>query len=394
MKYLHGLVEELRNRVAHGSRIVKREIFDQPVDFIEEPSVRNIEILDERVVKHVEIVNIKRPSGDIFALDSSSRVVETPYVFIAIASGSIHSRFTGRGLDVPHAESLIGISEPCCKHISVIPEVEIESSFIERLKNTPGILASNPLGVPYSNSYDKQLVLAELRLHVENCLLEKFLNSDLAMRDTTIFIDGPLIHPVHYHSEARVIRRGEESLDETSGVEYQNKQRSELIKGLREKGVVSIGVVKRLHRSYYLSSVDPVGIGVGRINDEAYISAMILSGRINVRAPVMIGPIRIKHESLGLSRLMWYIVAPRRLYPATGAMGNFVAYRVELFDQRDAEKTLGYVLYDSLHMGSYLPLSILIVDKRVKKITSSITSYLLYTTGLSEEATAQYISIL
>jgi len=162
------------------------------------------------------------------------------------------------------------------------------------------------------------------------------------------------------------------------------------------RGVLVAGVVKRLMRSYYLSSIDPFGIAMGLVSDETYLYTLINTRNPEPGKPVVVGPIRVKHEIPNAPRIMWYLAIPRRLHPVPGRMGNYLVFRVEVFESSEWSENdiLGYIVYDSLYMGSLLPLSILITDKRVKKITSSITSYLLYTTGLSEESTSQYISVL
>lgn len=395
MIQLQRFIDELRARLTRESRILKQDTGFQILEFIDEAPIKQVEILAEKIVKSIDIDKIKKPPGDIYALDSSSRIVETPYLFIAIGAGSIHSRFTGRSIDVPHTASLLGLEEPYCRHITLIPEIEIDEATRSMINSAPGLLAQNPLGIPYSHLYDKHLLLAELRLDIETCLLDRFSSqmSPEGMAGTVVFIDGPLIYPSLYPVESEINQQERTRLASTS-INHYNRRRSEIIRKLWSKGIVTIGVVKRLHRSFYLSGINPVGLKVGRISDEAYVSTMILTGKLSIDKPALIGPIRVKHDTLDVTRTMWYIVAPRRIYPVSSSMGNFIVYRVEVLGNEYDDRVVDYVLYDSLRMGSLLPLSILVVDKRVKKLTSSITNYILYTTGLSEEATSQYITII
>lgn len=392
--YIQEFIEELKKKVSTGGRITKEETPRGILEFLDEAPRRNLEVLSDKIARSIDF-KPRRVESEIYAMDTSSRAIEVPYVFMSIGAGSVYSRLNGKCVDIPSTTSIIGLEEPLCKHLVLVPEVELEEELINRLGKSPGIMVSNPLGVPYSSTYDKHMILVELRLNLENCLLRRFIEQGLNEK-AVLFIDGPLIHPSLPAQESQFITSKEKLKIYVESIEYLNKERVNLISKLIEQHTVVLGIVKRLHRSYYLSNIDPVGLSVGKINDEAYISTLILRNMITIDKPIVIGPLSLKHEYMNITRLMWYIVVPRRLYPLTGGMGNYVTYRVEAFNagQVDPEKILEYVFYDSLNTGSLLPLSILIVDRRVKKLTSSITSYLLYSTGLSEEATSQYISIL
>ncbi|MEM4718125.1 MAG: DNA double-strand break repair nuclease NurA [Desulfurococcaceae archaeon] len=394
MSYIQIFIEELKRRVTAGSRITREETPGSALEFLDEAPRRDLEVLSDKIARPMDF-KPRRVDSDIYAMDTSSRAIEAPYVFISIGAGSVYSRFSGRGIDVPDIKSIIGLEAPCCKHIAIVPEVELESDIIDKFGKYPGVMIANPLGITYSSIYDKHIVLVELRLSLENCLLRRFVEQGLDDK-VILFIDGPLIYPSIPVHETRYLVNKEKLKIYIDSIEYLNMERLILITKLIEKSVVLLSVVKRLQRSYYLSIIDPMELSVGRINDEAYISTLTLRNLLPIDKPVIIGPLGLKHESKNITRLMWYIVVPRRLYPMTGGIGNYVTYRVEPIDTIDEEpdKILEYILYDSINMGSLLPLSILIVDRRVKKLTSSITSYMLYSTGLSEEATSQYISVL
>lgn len=392
MSYLSGLINDLRKRVSVTSRLEDSGSRDLPVVFEETPS-RHVEITSREFIKTLNVKPL-RPQGELYALDSSSRVVETPYLFLGIGAGSIFSRFTGRGIDVPSPSSLLGLEKPLCKHILLIPGIEVsEQEWL--LLDIPGVLTKNPLGKPYTSSYNKQLALGELRISLENCILSIFNSSNLAVVNNILLVDGPLIYPkirVFEHiEEAQVVKT-----IYSESIEYLNKERVEVLREIMNRGVLVAGVVKRLMRSYYLSSIDPFGIAMGLVSDETYLYTLINTRNPEPGKPVVVGPIRVKHEIPNAPRIMWYLAIPRRLHPVPGRMGNYLVFRVEVFESSEWSENdiLGYIVYDSLYMGGLLPLSILITDKRVKKITSSITSYLLYTTGLSEESTSQYISVL
>jgi len=394
MKHLSMIAEELRKIVSSGAKLTRLDSSSNPILLVEEASNRQIEVIGEKLVKTLEYTRLKPPS-DLYALDSSSRVIETPYLFLAIGAGSVFSRFTGRGFDVPHASSILGLEEPLCRHILLVPEVELESDILNSIMDIPGVLTKNPLGTQYSSYYNKHIALVELRLFIENCLLEKFHDSSLVNDKPVLLIDGPLLYPKTIITESTYPSPRERIKTYIDSLDYLNKQRSKVVDNLIESGIYVAGIVKRLNRSYYLSTIDPFGLSTGKINDEAYIGTLITRMKPSISRSLLIGPLRVKQEAGGMGRLLWYIVASRRIYPAPGRMGNYAVFRVEIPESIESknQELLGYVFYDSLNTGSLLPLSILIVDKRVKKISSSITTYLLYTTGIPIEATSQYITM-
>ncbi|MEM1638809.1 MAG: DNA double-strand break repair nuclease NurA [Desulfurococcaceae archaeon] len=395
MKYLASLIDDLKKRVANGSRVVKEDSSVKPIEIIDDVAPRQIEVLEEPAIKQAQI-KTSLPIEDIFALDTSSRVIETPYVFIGIGAGSVYSRLTGRGFDAPHAASILGLEKPLCNHVVVIPEIELEQDFTNKISSMSGVLASNPIGIPYTSGYSKHVVLMELRLMIELCLMKTFLNSNYATPGSTLLIDGPITYPFYFPAETSLTWSRDKLKTYSDSLEFLNSERVKIVDRLMKQGVLVVGIVKRLVKSYYLSSVDPAKLSVGRINDEAYIMMLLLRVNKTLEKPFIIGPIRVKHETSNITRLMWYIVVPRRIYPITSGMGNFVSYRVELLENNSHRKdyVLEQIFYDSFHTGSLLPLSLLVVDRRVKKVTSSMVTYLLYMTGLTEESTGQYISVL
>ncbi|MEM1773104.1 MAG: hypothetical protein QXQ71_04720 [Desulfurococcaceae archaeon] len=152
MKYLASLIDDLKKRVANGSRVVKEDSSVKPIEIIDDVAPRQIEVLEEPAIKQAQI-KTSLPIEDIFALDTSSRVIETPYVFIGIGAGSVYSRLTGRGFDAPHAASILGLEKPLCNHVVVIPEIELEQDFTNKISSMSGVLASNPIGIPYTSGY-------------------------------------------------------------------------------------------------------------------------------------------------------------------------------------------------------------------------------------------------
>lgn len=393
MKNLLRVVELLRKSVVEGFRVTREDASTKPLELVEEANPRQVDLFEKHLIKKFEVAPA-RPPRDLFAVDSSSRVVETPYVFLAIAAGTVHSRFTGKGIDVPSLASIVGVEEPPCRHIALVPEVESPREVAEAILSARGITTSNPLGVAYTSTYNKHALLAELRLSLEQCLLELFSSSELAESGTILLLDGPLAYPTTpMLVEPRDFERVRIYVE---AIELLNKKREQVVSKLAEKGLQVISVVKRLHKSYILSLVDPASISPrGKVNDEAYLSTLVLTNSGLYGQPFIVGPILVKQKPpCSLNRIVWYIGFPRRIYPLRGGLGNYVFYRVEVFEKMISESVLNYIAYDSIHTGSLLPLSILVADRRVKKLTSSLVNYILYLTGLTEESTKQYISML
>ena len=388
MKHLVEVVKLLRQGIIEGIKISRVETSRKLLEFVEEPLSVRVELYSDKV-HELPLQRLTELRRDIYALDSSSRAVETPYVFISIGAGSVFNRFTGFAIDVPSLTSILGLEEPLCKHIVLVPEVEYSQRLVDLLKGSKSVILSNPNNIPYTSEYNKSVILAELRACIENCLLENF--SSAVREGAVLFIDGPTVYP------ERVAETTSTSKLEvyTSSIRALNSRRVQLIKKLSAKNVLVINTVKRLHRSYYLSAIDPLDLGVSSTSDDAYLTTALIAGKIPSERPVAIGPLIVRHrDELHVNRAMWYIIVPRRLHPEIGGFGNYVFYRVEVLEEHLEEPILELVAQDSVQIGSFLPLTLLVVDKRVKKISSSLTTYLLYLTGLSSEATEHYISVL
>ncbi|MCC6052696.1 MAG: DNA double-strand break repair nuclease NurA [Desulfurococcaceae archaeon] len=390
MKQLAEIIRSVRQSIVSGFKIVKSETSRTPLELVEETTSISVEIPGERV-HEISLRKLTELQGEIYALDSSSRVVETPYVFTSIGAGSVYNRFTGYAIDVPSLASILGLEEPLCKHVVIIPEVGPPGNFHELVESSKSIMSTNPISVPYTSSYNKSIILAELRASIENCLLEKY--SEVARHGSVLFVDGPLVYPEKVVEATSTSR---ELLDVyASSMRALNRQRVMLIERLLAAGTLVVNLVKRLHKSFYLSTIDPLGLGISGVSDETYLATALLTRKVPVEKPISIGPIIIKQYSeLGASKAMWYVVIPRRPHTGIESVGNYVFYRVEVPEKCVEKPVIDLVARDSIQLGSYLPLTLLVADRRVKKLSSSITTYFLYLTGLTSEATEHYISTL
>jgi hypothetical protein len=142
---------------------------------------------------------------------------------------------------------------------------------------------------------------------------------------------------------------------------------------------------------------DPLGLGVSDINDEAYLSALSRSVAAGEGLrPYFLGPLRIRttlSSSSRVDRIAWYVGIPRRLYSSRTSLTLYTHYRVEVLGDLVDETVLKPVAYDSLNIGSLLPVSIIIADRRARRISSILTEYLVFSMGLDKSGFHQYLTI-
>ena len=390
MKNLIEIVKSIRQGVLEGIRISRSDISHLPLELVEEVSGARVEIYSDKVheIPVHRSVELRR---EIYALDSSSRAIEAPYMFISVGAGSVFNRFTGFALDVPSLSSIMGLEEPICNHIVLIPEIECSQRLLSSLRAVKSLIHTNPNNIPYTSEYNRGLILVELRANIENCLLENF--ARVSREELVLFIDGPIIYPEKV-IELTSASRGMLEIYVNS-IRTLNVSRVKLIKRLISQNVVVVNIVKRLQKSYYLSSIDPLDLKITSVSDDAYLTIALIAGKVPLEKPVAIGPLIVRHPiEQGISRAMWYVIIPRRLHSSMSGLGSYVFYRIEVLEELLREPVLELVAQDSVQIGSFLPLTLLVVDKRVKRISSSVTTYFLYLTGLPSEATEHYISIL
>jgi hypothetical protein len=338
----------------------------------------------------------------VYAVDSSSRVLDTPYFFISIGSASAINRFKGFVIDIPDINTLFSTHiEGIDRFLALVPEIKpYRKDLFEYLKNIAYL--ENPLGRQYDPEYNKNIILDELRYRLENTILEKIL--DTGMSDSIIFIDGPTYYIPPLKS---ISKTGQTDLFEKIYLDswiMLVKKRIELIRRLTENNNLVIGIVKRLYKTILLSRIDPMNIGGSRINDEAYLS-IVVNTRINnsdMGKPFYIGPISYTAKELCNEidlpgKIIYYMGIPkRRIYGYSGYQ-QYAFYRVEVLNHNhidtDSDYILKPVIYDSLKAGTILPLSIILVDQRVKRISSSITRYIARKLTISGETTLRYLSL-
>jgi len=389
---LEEIVEKIRSYASAQWKTLNDEDSRKPAETVEKSS--DVELLAEprKALKHFDSSLAKESHYfNIYAVDSSSRVVETPYVFVAITTGSLLSRFTGKAVDCPPISFITGAVEDACRFLTIIPSFQTPVDFDDRLKKI--LYTENPVGVRYDHDYNKYVILEEARLLTESYLVSKSVEEGL-LEDSILLVDGPLIYPstievsTPYSARFMVYR---------SSLEAINRDRLALWGVIRERNALAIGIVKRLYKSYYLSSCDPLRLGVSDINDETYLTALSrsIAGEEGLR-PYILGPLRIRttmSNSTRIERVAWYVGIPRRLYTSKTPLTHYTHYRVEVLGDVADESVLKPVVYDSLNIGSLLPVSIILADRRAKKFSSILLQYLVFSMGLEKAGLHQYLTI-
>ncbi|MEM4758891.1 MAG: DNA double-strand break repair nuclease NurA [Desulfurococcaceae archaeon] len=343
-------------------------------------------------VKHIDISSVKRNTF-IYGLDSSSRVVDTPYSFIAVGASTVLNRFNGFTIDYPDINDIYG--EESKRFFTLfIPEFEAGDEELDVLENM-NIVTKNPAGYRYKPGYNKSIALDEFRLMLENALLREVLVRD-CFKDATLLLDGPL-YIVPQYVNIGLKEMGNEVVKAyiDAWITLVSERLNILEKLFVEKNVISIGVVKRINKSNILSKTDPLGISKSCLNDYTYLSTYIerTSRTLNVK-PLSIGPLiyrqTILEKTLPLKKAI-YIAVPKTLY--SGGYRSYCFFRIESFEYVGEEEILNPILYDSVLTGTTMPLTILIADNRVKKITSCLVNYTKAILEYPVETTLQYISI-
>jgi len=321
------------------------------------------------------------PVNSTVGVDSSSRVVDTPYMFIAVAAATGVSRIGLRAYDIPSPSSLL--SHTNNKYILVIPEVE---PFNHQVLDELGVEYKDPSSRPYTPGYNKALALEEHRVNLENMIL-----GEVSKWGEIVLLDGPLFLPSHPVTEAR----GSSKLIDVykENWEVLMRRRLSIVEKINLSSRV-YGVVKRLQYTHILSRDDPFNLGVTNVSDQAYLS--ILTERIfhgKPSKPIIIGPIHVSSgfNATTVERTMWYLSIPRRL--TGGGLGSFTFYRVEEIGYKNSLEDLQPVIFDSICSGTSLPVSILLADHRVKKLSEAITRQIVLAVGATRESTLQYLTL-
>lgn len=376
---IDGAVRILRDEESRENPPGLKEI-DPGKPMSEQPELR---YFGNEPCRHIELGRYY----SIMAVDSSTRVLDTPYFFMGVGAVSALNRFKGISIDYPDANELFSGRTSNTKWLAFVSEITVNGQ-IDLIG-----LTRSPAGVPYTPEYNKYVILDELRFSLENHMLRKLLVEDLVDESTFLLIDGPLYYVpsfVHHYDKLTPPSRG--MIDNyVSSWKTLTEERIMLLEKYYRNSIPVMGVIKRLEISTLLSTLDPLRISLGnRVNDQAYLSIFVSRIKAQFSKPFILGPVRIDTSNSILreyvknikNKIVYYIGIPKRAHVSPGIYSNYTFYRIEVFDEGEqiyGEKLAPYevALYDSYCSGTLLPLSIMLVDKRVKKLSRSLSNYLL-----------------
>ncbi len=339
--------------------------------------------LDEKDLWFPGKDDIRSVEDGIIGVDSSSRVVDTPYFFIGIGAVSALDRIFNRSIDCPDITLLYStiytpdnISDTDCKWLSLVPEVSIDKNLLDFIMDRGFINIRSPAGIEYDHRYNKYAVLNELRLMLENRILYKL--SEMGGWSRILLIDGPLYHTPSLFNLYIEKSRPPELKPYIDSWRILLGERIKLLRRLIDKGYRVLGVVKRLEYSRLLSRSTISSGRYNDLNDHAYltITAYNVIKKYGGVKPFILGPFKLSPSRSGIDvfisgvfdKIVYYVAIPRiKTMPTPN---NYIFYRVESASHDMGD--IGVVLADSIGSGSAIPLSILLVDKRVKGLSRSL----------------------
>ena len=382
--------------------------YENPLIYVGETEPENPVYKGARLI---EILDFDKPDMSnkkwvTVGLDGSSRAIDTPYMFIGLASTSIFSSILGEVFDHPALPAKYLLPKMNTPFIAIAPDFHLDN--VEKNLEQYVYLRS-PAGVLYDKSYNKSLILDELRTCLENKTighlannidyLNKVLNKYYYL---TVLIDGP-IYPVpilfkqHYNMLTKNLPSRGRLDDYVVSWKEILKHRIEVLSLLEKQGIPVIGIVKRVETSRillstrnYIELAKDNNVWIGDLgNDQAFIDtlikAFIRKGVLRQPHKVMyIGPIYIPPEATYLNhyldyvpeKIVYYVIVPVNKYGKEVFM--YTLFRIEVTS--NTHKILGdnnilsIVLQDSVFYGTTLPISILYSDKRSKKISRSLAN--------------------
>ncbi|MCE4598782.1 MAG: DNA double-strand break repair nuclease NurA [Desulfurococcales archaeon] len=302
-------------------------------------------------------------------VDSSSRKLETPLVTVLIGSVSASSSSQVELLDLPPLYSYNSIN---------IDEYWItDHPFIITIPSIPGVLEyRNPAGHLYDEGYSEAQAMDELRVSLENTMLNILAGTNL--EDTVVMIDGPLYLVPGALTDVQSPRKYRDAWEKLLN------DRINAVRKLEERGVPVIGVVKRIEGSRIL--LKTVGLEdrireclgeVGGIGDKMILYMLQGSCSRIIPGRILATPrIKVRFPVIGLEKIVEYLVVPPGKWQYAPELSR--VYRIEY-----SQLTLGLLedmglqphhvfSLDSIYRGSLAPVTIQLSDRRARSITLAL----------------------
>jgi hypothetical protein len=381
MASLSRVVEVIRRASSASSTYASRSVLRlDDVIWVREPVEDSGEFSASLMEYSSRLLIARRPyrDGVMFTpvgVDSSSRHVETPVADVVVGAVAAISSLGSITFEWPSLGPLryTGGSHPV---FYILSNAGVQFSFEDPLVSTV-----NPSGRPFDISYSVGEACDEMRVSLENWVLEVLGGLLEAQVNPVVMVDGPL------HIVAKALTRDVQPWIRDVWVKLL-EGRVKAIRGLESRGVPVIGVVKRVEKSTILSrtrGLEGVRGDIVEGDKSIILRAMTMLGdrvpgriyvtpRIIVRTPQLPG--------IGvLEKVVQYIVIPPGKFQLSPPLVR--VYRLEY-----TLKTLGILQDmglepdaviggDSVGRGALEPLSIRLSDLRSSFLSHALKKALL-----------------
>ena len=381
MASLSRVVEVIRRASSASSTYASRSVLRlDDVIWVREPVEDSGEFSASLMEYSSRLLVARRPyrDGVMFTpvgVDSSSRHVETPVADVVVGAVASISSLGSIAFEWPSLGPLryTGKLHPV---FYILSNAGVQFSLEDPLVSTV-----NPSGRPFDISYSVGEACDEMRVSLENWVLEVLGELLEAQVNPVVMVDGPL------HIVAKALTRDVQPWLRDVWVKLL-EGRVKAIKGLESRGVPVIGVVKRVEKSTILSrtrGLEGVRGDVVEGDKSVILRAMAMLGdrvpgriyvtpRIIVRTPQLPG--------IGvLEKVVQYIVIPPGKFQLSPPLVR--VYRLEY-----TLKTLGILQDmglepdaviggDSVGRGALEPLSIRLSDLRSSFLSHALKKALL-----------------
>jgi len=302
-------------------------------------------------------------------VDSSSRHLETPIADIVIGGAAALSSSGLNLLEWPPlgAQPRAGSVHPV---FYLLPNT---ASLFEL--SDPLVSTFNPAGRPFDINYSVSEACDEMRVSLENWVLQVIAESIVGVKSPVVMIDGPL-----YVVAKALTREAPQWLRDVWVKLLLDRVRA--IKELEAKNIPVLGVVKRVEKSTILSKtrgLEHLGGGVVE-GDKGFILRLFaalhekIPGRIYATPKILVRVSNVPEVGV-LDKVIQYIVIPPGKYQQSVELARvyrleYTLKTVELLEEYGLKPEV-VIGFDSVARGALEPLSIRLSDWRSSYTTQA-----------------------
>ena len=381
MTSLSRVVEVIRRASSASSTYASRSVLRlDDVIWVREPVEDSGEFSASLMEYSSRLLVARRPyrDGVMFTpvgVDSSSRHVETPVADVVVGAVVAISSLGSTAFEWPSLGPLryTGRLHPV---FYILSNAGVQFSFEDPLVSTV-----NPSGRPFDISYSVGEACDEMRVSLENWVLEVLGGLLEAQVNPVVMVDGPL------YVVAKALTRDVQPWIRDVWVKLL-EGRVKAIRGLESRGVPVIGVVKRVEKSTILSrtrGLEGIRGDIVEGDKSVILRAMTMlgdrvPGRIYVTPRIIVRTPQLPEVGV-LEKVVQYIVIPPGKFQLSPPLVR--VYRLEY-----TLKTLGILQDtglepdaviggDSVGRGALEPLSIRLSDLRSSFLSHALKKALL-----------------